>query len=138
MAKNSTPDLAKEMIRAAKHGDMARITSLYDLDKSLLDARDEDGSTPLHCAVWKGHADVVELLLKLGADVNAHNNNDHWGTTPLHAAAHGNQKPIAEMLIASGADVHAKNINGRTPLQETEFHKATPVAKLLLKHGAVN
>ena len=109
---------------------------LLDHDAALISARDTDGSTPLHCATWKGHQAVVELLLSLGADVNSRNNNDHWGTTPLHAAAHANQRAIAELLIAHGADVHAINLNGRTPLTETEFHKAKPVAILLKQHGA--
>ena len=130
------PNLAKEIIRAAKSGAASRVKELLEQDAALISARDSDGSTPLHCATWKGHQNVVELLLDLGADVNSRNNNDHWGTTPLHAAAHANQRAIAELLIAHGADVHAKNLNGRTPLAETEFHKAKPVANLLKQHGA--
>jgi ankyrin repeat protein len=130
------PNLEKEIIRAAKAGATAKLKELLDQDASLVSARDSDGSTPLHCATWKGHQSAVELLLKHGADVNAQNNNDHWGTAPLHAAAHANQRAIAELLIASGADVNAINLNGRTPLAETEFHKAKPVANLLRQHGA--
>jgi len=130
------PNLAKEIIRAAKSGAASRVKDLLEQDAALISARDSDGSTPLHCATWKGHQNVVEVLLDLGADVNLHNNNDHWGTTPLHAAAHANQRAIAELLIAHGANVHAKNLNGRTPLAETEFHKAKPVANLLKQHGA--
>ena len=129
-------DLKKAMIKAAKSGDAATVKALVEHDVSLLSATDSDGSTPLHCATWKGHPDVVALLLKLGADVNARNNNDHWGTTPLHAAAHANQRAIAELLIEHGADIHATNLDGRTPLDETEFHKAKPVANLLKQHGA--
>src|SRR5262245_12398343 len=136
MAGKAPINLEKEIIKAAKHGNASRIKELVEHDVALLNARDADGSTPLHCATWKGHLAVVELLLTLGADVNAHNNNDHWGTTPLHAAAHANQRAIAEMLIAHGADIHAKNLNSRTPLDETEFHKAKPVANLLKQHGA--
>ncbi len=131
-----TLNLEKEIIRAAKSGAAAKVAELLKQDSSLIGARDADGSTPLHCATWKGQKEVVEVLLQHKADVNIHNNNDHWGTTPLHAAAHGNQKAIAELLIAHGADVNAINLNGRTPLAETEFHKATPVAKLLKQHGA--
>ena len=129
-------NLEKEIIRAAKSGATATVQKHLEQDAARVAARDTDGSTPLHCATWKGHLSVVELLLRLGADVNARNNNDHWGTTPLHAAAHGNQRAIAELLIAHGADIHATNLNGRTPLEETEFHKAKPVANLLKQHGA--
>lgn len=130
-------DLEKAMIKASKHGATILVLALLARDPSLVSARDTDGSTPLHCATWKGHERLVEVLLKHGADVNARNNNDHWGTTPLHAAAHANQRAIAELLIAKGADIHATNLNGRTPLAETEFHKAKAVAKLLKQHGAV-
>lgn len=136
MAQSKAVNLEKEIIKAAKSGAAGRVQELLKLDAALLGAKDSDGSTPLHCATWKGHQAVVEVLIKHGADVNARNENEHWGTTPLHAAAHGNQRAIAELLIANGADIHALNLNGRTPLEETEFHKAKPIANLLKQHGA--
>lgn len=128
---------SKEFIKAAKQGDLAKLSTLLNSDPALLRASDTDGSTALHCAAWKGHLQVVQFLLQAGADVNAQNNNDHWGTTPLHAAAHANQTAIAQLLLDAGADVHAKDMNGKTPLEHTTFHKATAAAKLLTKHGAV-
>jgi ankyrin repeat protein len=122
---------AKQIIKAAKSGDVSRVRELIAGDKSLILACDKDGSTPLHCAVWKGHQPVVSILLEAGADVNAHNENDHWGTTPLHAAAHANQAEIAQLLIEHGADVNAKDREGRTPMSHTAFHKARAVAKVL-------
>jgi ankyrin repeat protein len=115
--------LEKEIIKAAKSGAAGRVKELLDQDAALISARDTDGSTPLHCATWKGHRNVVELLLSRGADVNVRNQNDHWGTTALHAAAHANQRAIAELLIAQGADIHATNLNGRTPLAKLNFTK---------------
>jgi ankyrin repeat protein len=130
-------DLGKAMIKAAKAGDVATIQLILHQDASLIGARDSDGSTPLHCAAWKGHPGVVELLLAAGADVHAQNQNDHWGTTLLHATAHANHAGIAQRLIEQGADVNAQDGNGTTPLHHTTFHKAKAAAKLLLAHGAV-
>jgi len=36
-----------------------------------LEAKDKDGSTPLHIAAQCGHRKVVELLLQKGADIEA-------------------------------------------------------------------
>ena len=129
-------DPKKEMIKAAKAGSLERIIALVGADVTLINVRDSDGSTALHCAVWKGHQTVVGYLLSAGADVNAHNSNGHWGTTPLHAAAHANQPAIAQMLIDHGAEVNAKDLNGKTPLYHTTFHKAKAAAKVLQNNGA--
>ena len=126
----------KRMLKAAKSGDTAHVRRLLAHDQTLLLARDKDGSTPLHCAAWKGNVDVVRILLDAGAPINDHNQNSHWGTTPLHAAAHGNQRAVAELLLARGGDVKAKNLNGRTPLEETSVHNATAVARLFAKSAS--
>ena len=125
------PEPRKLIIKAAKSGDVGTIKALLKSDPSLIDARDTDGSTPLHCATWKGHVDVAEFLVQAGADVNAVNQNEHWGTTPLHAAAHANQVKIAQLLLDNGANTKAKDIEDRTPMFHTTFHKAKAVAKLL-------
>jgi hypothetical protein len=127
---------SKEMIKAAKSGNVARVSELLAEDPTFLHARDTDGSTPLHHAAWKGHAEVARVLLDAGADHSLENENPHWGGTPLHAAAHGNQKAVAELLIARGADIRRRSFNGRTPLEETTIHNGTAVAKLLRQHGA--
>ena len=129
-------EASKEIIKAAKKGDLATVTALVGMDGALVEAKDADGSTPLHCATWKGHVETVAFLLTAGANVNAENDNEHWGTTPLHAAAHANQVAIAKLLLEHGADVNAKDMNGQTPMHHTTFHKARAVAKLLEGHDA--
>jgi len=130
------PEATKEIIKAAKKGQTQVVKALLAMDPNLVQARDTDGSTPLHCATWKGHPEVVALLLAAGADVNAQNQNEHWGTTPLHAAAHADQAAIAQMLLDHGADLHAQDLAGQPPMHHTTFHKAKAVARLLEKYAA--
>jgi ankyrin repeat protein len=123
--------LDKLFVKAVKHGNAAAVREIGAADPSLVMLRDADDGTPLHYAAWKGHGEVVRVLLDLGADIDACSRDGHYGGTPLHAAAHGNQKEVAAILLERGADRSIVSCNGRTPLQETEIHKATAVAKLL-------
>lgn len=132
----AAPTPAKEMIKACKSGDFAHVKALLASDRDLLHARDTDESTPLDCASWKGHREIVALLLSSGADVNAKNFNDHLGNTPIHAAAHANQAAIVELLLAHGAESNARDAAGRTPLDHTKVHNAKEAAKALEKLGA--
>lgn len=127
---------ATVLFKATKAGNTDLVKAILADCPEWVHAWDKDRSTPLHWAAWKGHADIVDLLVASGADIQAHNENGHWGTTPLHAAAHGNQKAAAEALIQHGAGVNAPKTGGGTPLAETKIHNATAVAKLLLANGA--
>jgi hypothetical protein len=54
-------------------------------------------------AAWYGHADVLNILLKAGADMNK-----AWSgyMGPLHAAIYKGDREIVEILINSGANVN--------------------------------
>ena len=49
-----------------------------------VDAKGQDGATPLRCAVQEGHARVVEILLGRGASFL---DKDEDGLSMLHCAA---------------------------------------------------
>ena len=68
-------------------------------------ARDKDGYTPLHRAVWQDTAEIVQLLIAAGADVNA---RTETGSTPLHSAAQLGTAETIEALIAAGADMNTR------------------------------
>lgn len=64
---------------------------------------DDLGRTPLHYAVEGEHGDVVDLLLRAGANVNAHDERV-IGNTPLGEYAGSCSYDMAQRLIDAGAD----------------------------------
>lgn len=54
------------------------------------------GLVPLHNACSYGHYEVVELLLKYNANVNA---VDLWKFTPIHEAAAKGKYEICKLLL---------------------------------------
>ena len=84
---------------------------------SELEAKANDGRTPLHAAALTGHVDTARLFLEKGADIHA---RDEEGRTPLHRAALQGHREMVAFLLARGADRAARDKQGRTPLQLTD------------------
>ena len=118
-------------------------------DMSLANARNCDGTTPLHIAALlysdreilrqirqgdlKDIPRLLEVLLSAGADPNI---KDKEGKTALHEATLGEDEEVALLLIQSGADVNASNNEGVTPLCFASGMGLPRVVSALLERGA--
>lgn len=69
--------------------------------------------TSLHIAAAHGREDIVQLLLKHGADIEARSDG---GWTPLHNACDKGAVEIVRLLLQAGAKINAQLLNGVTPL----------------------
>lgn len=89
---------------AAENGDLNTVKALIQKDKTLINAPDREGKTPLHYAAAKGHLHIVEWLVMHGADVNARNSS---GITPMYLAKGFGKKDVVAFLEKHGgrADV---------------------------------
>jgi len=92
------------------------------------------GRTTLHFAAAAGWAEVVSLLLRQGADANAHGGVTR--ATPLHMAARRGFAETARALLDLGAAVDAPDRNGVTPLGRAVRCRKHTVAALLVERGA--
>jgi ankyrin repeat protein len=92
-----------------------------------------DGWNPLIYAATNGHADIIQLLLSGGVQVNSTSEN---GTTALMMAARGNHSDAVKILLKNGADPNIRNESGGTALKWALARKHHEVAELLKGNGA--
>ena len=116
----------------AKNGNY---TALKDMLSNLeidINGKDDGDQTALMLAAWHGHANIVQLLIKYGANINQTNQN---GMTPLMlAVSNGNEEAI-KLLLDNGANIHQTNQNGMTALMMALSHGNINIIKLFFDHG---
>lgn len=105
----------------------ARLLLAHDADANAV-ARNPMAVQPLHSAAAGRHADVVDVLLRAGADPNA---RPHGGWTPLQAAAAHGDAPTVELLLAAGADLSLANDAGRRAADLAREHGHAALAERL-------
>lgn len=89
------PDAARERDRTLKTAlhycaespSLTCADTVLSAAHDLVDARDEDGYTPIHLAVIAGNKTLIKFLLSKNADVNSLDNERHsvvhWATGKL-------------------------------------------------------
>jgi len=110
------------------------VTSLESLIKDVnLDEKLEGGLSYLHVAVMAHRTQMLQSLLKNGADANSLDSNS---LTPLHLASSYGEIEMVDSLLKSGADVNIKGHNDMTALHAAAYSGELEVLKILLKAGA--
>ena len=148
---------------AARSGDTAELKEYLELGVSV-DATDEDGRTPLHCAAGEGQLDAVKLLINKGCCIDPADNDgwtpsmyagkqvqygvvlllyyakcvrDSTGWTPLHVAARNGQLELIEILLSVGGRKLMTMVAGEagTPLHQAARRGHKDVVTRLLNEG---
>ena len=68
-----THGLEEKIHNAAQQGDLSLIKKLLLKYPGLANTRNYKGWTPLHLAAYSGHKEIVDILIKRGAEVNVKN-----------------------------------------------------------------
>ncbi len=135
--KSGEPDFKPIHSAIRWNKNIDEVTTLVK-NKALANIEDPgNGNRPIHIAGQNGHLNIVEFLIKKGADVNAKNLK---GNTAFHMALEYDYYPVCLKLIEAGADLNIvndlgfpanKGIEGTKSLSLLAFSVATTTEEAL-------
>ena len=113
---------------------MSRFLPTICAPQVRVDARNGDNQTAMHMAASNGHLDVMRVLQKYGASIQA---TDAGGDTPLHWAVCNGYPECAQFIIECGAAINeCRNLDGGSPLHAAFINGRPDCARILLSAGA--
>jgi ankyrin repeat protein len=123
---------SSDVADAAMRGDLAAVRSLV-AKKADVNAPQGDGATAVHWAVYRGNKELLDVLLRAGANPRLAN---RAGSTPLWLASINGDAAIIGALLAAGADANEKLPLGRTPLMAASRTGNVDAMNALIDRGA--
>ncbi|EGL63660.1 ankyrin repeat-containing protein [Agrobacterium sp. ATCC 31749] len=125
-------DVVGAFHHAVQVGDVQTIRTMIAADPGLATSRDKFGFQPIHLLDMYPEEEVLNLLLKNGADINAANDE---GVTILHIIT---DPDTVSLLVKRGANIEARDERGWTPLimQANNQQNGPDVVAALLAQGA--
>ncbi|XP_070782226.1 kinase D-interacting substrate of 220 kDa B isoform X3 [Enoplosus armatus] len=98
-----------------------------------VDGRSDNGQTPLMLAAEQGSMEIVQELIRRGANVNL-DDVDCWSAL-ICAAKEGHVEVVKE-LLENSAYIEHRDMGGWTALMWAAYKGRVEVTELLLEHGA--
>ena len=140
---NESTELNRQFLKASKNSDINKVKKLLDTGEVYIEYNDEADDwtpialryhkTPLIAACENGCVEIVELLLKKGADIEAKDKSD-W--TPISYACWNGRIQTVRLLLDNGANINSVDNDGFTPLKRASRRGHKETFKLLLEYGA--
>ncbi|KAI9883081.1 MAG: hypothetical protein M1823_005153 [Watsoniomyces obsoletus] len=125
------PGIREYLKRVAREGDTALISLLMDKISNSKDAGCIYSAT-MPEAAQSGHGELLEMLLRRGADLWRKHHLDYL----LRKAAGSGHDHVIELLLKRGAGVEAGFATGATSLHRAASGGYPSTVRLLLNHGA--
>lgn len=123
--------LSERLLVASHKGQADNVVQL--INKGAKVAVTKYGRGPLHLASYKGHIEVVRVLLKAGCDLDIQDDGEQ---TALHRAAVVGNSDVLSALIQEGSALDREDKDGNTALHEVSWHGFSQSVKMLVKAGA--
>uniref|UniRef100_A0A672ZK40 Kinase D-interacting substrate of 220 kDa B n=1 Tax=Sphaeramia orbicularis TaxID=375764 RepID=A0A672ZK40_9TELE len=98
-----------------------------------VDGRSDNGQTPLMLAAEQGSLEIVQELIRRGANVNL-DDVDCWSA--LISAAKEGHVDVVKELLENSAYIEHRDMGGWTALTWASYKGRVEVTELLLEHGA--
>lgn len=134
-SRNSPQRKLTQLFMAIEREDVGLVRHLLDKDRFAkpipINSIKIHHFSVLHFAAQKGNCEIIDILLRAGAQVN---NTDIYDNIPLHYASSKGHVGAANRLIDAGSQCEKKNILGKRPLHFAVSSGKIYMVKNLIGH----
>lgn len=118
---------------AAERGHLPVVRALLAADADVHVRHGQRDCSALDEAVCKGHVEIVEAIIRAGADAGG---GDCTGYRALHRAAYEDRSGVVEALLDQGVDVDPRDDDESTPVHFAAQQGSVSALSVLLRRGA--
>ncbi len=127
----SVNTFAQDLFSHVRNGNLAEVKRIINSNRDSVSAINSDGNSLLLIACYKGKTDIVNYLLKKGANPNQLSSEG----SALLAAVYKNDLTISKLLLKRNVDLKAVGRDGNSALHYAVLNQNSEMVQLLLKKG---
>lgn len=134
------------LTRACSRNLLDTVVLLVESGASV-DNRDKRGNTPIMVSSANGSTDILEFLLKRGADISSKGATSLWARVSTNGTLHGynalmvacihGHVGVVDILLAGGINIDEGDSNWNTPLHIAVVQEDVNLVRKLISSGAL-